>query len=83
MVVPINRLLEQCGFDAEMTARLGAAFDVAWEGIRYDALELRNPAIAAAAREVLAKLTIEEGMNGERNAARLVEKVITRFRNSG
>ena len=81
--MPIDRLLEQRGFDAEMTARLGAAFDVAWEGIRYDGPELRDPAIAAAAREVLAKLTIEEGINGEQNAARLVEKVMARFRNSG
>ncbi len=81
--MPINRFLEQRGFDAEMTARLGAAFDVAWEGIRYDGPELRDPAIAAATRELLAKLTIEEGLSGERNAARLVEKVMARFRNSG
>ena len=81
--MPIDRLLKQRGFDAEMTARLGAAFDVAWEGIRFDGRELKDPAIAATAREVLAKIVIEEGMNGEQNAARLVEKVMARFRNPG
>ncbi len=78
--MPIEHLMEGRGFDAEQTALLGAAFDVAWGALKTDNPGLENGPLTAAAREVLAKLIVDEGLRGECDAARLVENALARFR---
>jgi hypothetical protein len=77
--VPIFDLLEERAFDAAQTARLAAAFDVAWQILKTSAPELDQDALKTTSREVLAKLIIDEGAHGE-DTTKIIDNAVARFR---
>ena len=80
--MPIAGLLNNKGFNAGETARIGAAFDVAWEVVKNRNLDLGDGALTTAAREVLAKIVIEEAQRGV-TGGNLVQRSLTRFSQAG
>ena len=77
--VPIIPLLRAQGFDDDQTEMLGAAFDTAWQLLSTrDPLLKQQPAMGAA-RELLAKLVIEEGSKGELRPSVIVDRAVDRF----
>ena len=81
--MPIVRLLEGKGFDDEQVARLGAAFDVAWQVLKTEDPTLNTGPLNLPTREVLAKYIIEEAQTGLRDMAQLAEHAVDRWRSNG
>ena len=78
--MPLNRLLQEDGFDAEKTANLGVAFDAAWRVLESSDGDMRNRSLAVAARELLAKFMIELARQGESDIDRLVDGALAHWR---
>jgi hypothetical protein len=57
--VPIIRLLEGKGFDDEQVARLGVAFDVAWQVLKTEDPTLKTGPLELPTREVLANTSLK------------------------
>jgi hypothetical protein len=74
--MPILRLLAASGFNDEMTAHMGAAFDGAWESLQLSGSPLATEKNAAMARELLAKRIIEMGSRGITDPLRLMDDAL-------
>ena len=69
--------MQDRGFDAEHTARIAVAFEVAWNVLTTKDPRFKEESLVA--REALAKLVINDALRGERSTLRLVEHVLARF----
>lgn len=76
----VHAIFQDAGFDAETTARLGAAFDTAWQMLKTARPELGNGPLTATSRETLAKFVIELARRGVTDSAQLVEAAVARMR---
>ena len=81
--MPIIRMLQEQGFNPEQTTRLGSAFDLAWQILITRDPDLKSGPLTTVARELLAKVVIEEAQKGVTEEADLVEMALTRFGEAG
>jgi hypothetical protein len=80
---PMHRvyaLFSDAGFDAEATARMGAAFDTAWQILKTADPWLAKGALMISTRETLAIFVIELAKRGVTDPAKLADMAVTRMR---
>jgi hypothetical protein len=76
------RLSVSEGFDDEIVAILGSAFEAAWQSLQLSDSRLTHEPHIAYTRELLAKWILVLGEQGERDRNRLVEKALAFFAES-
>ena len=75
-ISPIGQLSLSEGFDDEIVAVLGSAFEAAWQSLQVSDSRLTHEPHIASTRELLAKWILVLGKQGERDRNRLVEKAL-------
>ena len=78
-ITPIGQLSLSEGFDDEIVAILGSAFEVAWQSLQVSDSGLTDEPHIAYTRELLAKWILVLGEQGERDRNQLVEKALAFF----
>ena len=64
------------GFDDEIVAILGSAFEAAWQSLQVSDSHLTHEPHVASTRQLLAKWILVLGRQGERDRTQLVEKAL-------
>jgi hypothetical protein len=75
-ISPIGQLSLSEGFDDEIVAVLGSAFEAAWQSLQVSDSRLTHEPHIASTRELLAKWILVLGKQGERDRDQLVEKAL-------
>jgi hypothetical protein len=75
-ITPIGQLSLSEGFDDEIVAILGSAFEVAWQSLQVSDSGVTHEPHIASTRELLAKCILVFAMRGERDRNQLVEKAL-------
>jgi hypothetical protein len=75
-ISPIAQLSLSEGFDDEIVAILGSAFEAAWQSLQVSDSGVTHEPHIASTRELLAKCILVLGKRGERDRNQLVEKAL-------
>jgi hypothetical protein len=82
LVNPTFLLSVSEGFDDEMVAVFGSAFEAAWQSLQVSDSHLTHEPHIASTRELLAKWILVLGKQGERDRNQLVEKALAQLAQS-
>jgi hypothetical protein len=75
-ISPIGRVSLSEGFDDEIVAILGSAFEAAWRSLQVSDSGVTHERHIASTRELLAKCILVFAQRGERDRNQLVEKAL-------
>ena len=75
-ISPIGQLSLREGFDDEIVAILGSAFEAAWQSLQVSGSGVTHEPHIASTRELLAKCILVFAERGERDRHQLVEKAL-------
>jgi hypothetical protein len=75
-ISPIGQLSLREGFDDQIVAILGSAFEAAWQSLQVSDSGITHEAHIASTRELLAKCILVFAKRGERDRNQLVEKAL-------
>jgi hypothetical protein len=81
-ITPIAQLSLSEGFDDEIVAILGSAFETAWQSLHVSDSCVTQESHVAPTRELLAKCILVLAKRGERDRNQLVEKALALFAES-
>lgn len=82
-ITPIGQLSLSQGFDDEIVAVLGSAFEVAWQSLQVSDSGITHEPHIASTRETLAKCILVVARRGERDRNQLVEKALALLAEAG